>query len=151
MTISRQALFGKLGATLFRSIESATSFGKLRGNPYVELVHWVHQLLQLPDSDLHRIVRHAGIERDALERDIARMLAVLPAGASTIDLSTLIEAAVERAWVLATLEFNEQRIRGAWLFAALAGSPNCAGISPRSPRNSTVCPRTIRGRRFVPG
>ncbi|RQN39305.1 type VI secretion system ATPase TssH [Paraburkholderia tropica] len=135
MTISRQALFGKLGATLFRSIESATSFGKLRGNPYVELVHWVHQLLQLPDSDLHRIVRHAGIERDALERDIARMLAVLPAGASTIDLSTLIEAAVERAWVLATLEFNEQRIRGAWLFAALAGSPelrrHLTSISPQ--------------------
>jgi type VI secretion system protein VasG len=39
MTISRQALFGKLGATLLRGIESATVFCKLRGNPYVELVH----------------------------------------------------------------------------------------------------------------
>ncbi len=54
MTISRQVLFGKLGATLYRSVESATSFCKLRGNPYVELLHWLHQLLQMTDSDLHR-------------------------------------------------------------------------------------------------
>jgi ATP-dependent Clp protease ATP-binding subunit ClpA len=30
-------------------------FCKLRGNPYVELVHWLHQILQAQDSDLHRI------------------------------------------------------------------------------------------------
>ena len=29
----------------------------MRGNPYVELVHWIHQILQLQDSDLHRIIR----------------------------------------------------------------------------------------------
>lgn len=124
MTISRQALFGKLGATLFRSIESATAFCKLRGNPYVELVHWLHQLLQLPDSDMHRIARHAGIERTTLERDLARALAALPAGASSIsDISHHIELAVERAWVLATLDFGDRRIRGAWLLAALLGTP----------------------------
>ena len=58
--ISRNALFGKLNPTTYRAIESATVFCKLRGNPYVELVHWLHQLLQLEDSDLHRIVRHFG-------------------------------------------------------------------------------------------
>ncbi|WP_250475279.1 type VI secretion system ATPase TssH [Caballeronia sp. GAFFF1] len=124
MTVSRQALFGKLGATLFRSIESATTFCKLRGNPYVELVHWLHQLLQLPDSDLHRIVRHAGIELDLLERDVARALNALPSGASSIsDFSHYIELAIERAWVLATLEHGDRRVRGAWLIAALAGTP----------------------------
>ncbi|CAD6514241.1 type VI secretion system ATPase TssH [Paraburkholderia sabiae] len=129
MTISRQALFGKLGATLFRSIESATTFCKLRGNPYVELVHWLHQLIQLPDSDLHRIVRHAGIEQDTLERDLARALAALPAGASSIsDFSHHIELAIERAWVLATLEFGDRRVRGAWLIAALAGTPELRRI-----------------------
>ena len=55
MRISRRALFGKLNLTLFRGIESATAFAKLRGNPYVELTHWIHQLWQLNDSDLHRL------------------------------------------------------------------------------------------------
>ncbi|KVC44726.1 type VI secretion system ATPase TssH [Burkholderia diffusa] len=124
MTISRQKLFGKLGVHLYRGIESATSYCKLRGNPFVELVHWLHQLLQQPDGDLHRIVRHAGIEREALERDFARALAALPAGASSInDFSWHIEAAIERAWVLAMLGHGEQRVRGAWLVAALASIP----------------------------
>ena len=56
--ISRAALFGKLNPIAYRAIEGATVFCKLRGNPYVELVHWLHQILQAPDSDLSRIVRH---------------------------------------------------------------------------------------------
>ncbi|GJH31364.1 type VI secretion system ATPase TssH [Paraburkholderia hospita] len=124
MTISRQALFGKLGATLFRSIESATTFCKLRGNPYVELAHWLHQLMQLADSDLHRIARHTGIDPATLQRDLARALAALPTGAGSIsDFSHHIELAIERAWVLATLEFADRRVRGAWFVAAIAGTP----------------------------
>jgi type VI secretion system protein VasG len=124
MTISRQSLFGKLGPTLYRAIESATAFCKLRGNPYIELVHWLHQLLQLPDSDLHRIVRHCGIDRDALERDMAHSLAALPAGATSLsDFSHHIEAAIERAWILATLGFKDASIRSAWLVAALISTP----------------------------
>ncbi|MDR5816720.1 type VI secretion system ATPase TssH [Caballeronia sp. LZ033] len=122
--ISRQTLFGKLGVTLFRGIESAATFCKLRGNPYVELAHWIHQLLQLTDSDLHRIVRHAGIEYETLEQDLVRTLRSLPGGASSIsDFSHPVEMAVERAWVIASLGRNERRIRGAWLLAALAGTP----------------------------
>ncbi|MCA8274616.1 type VI secretion system ATPase TssH [Burkholderia sp. AU30280] len=125
MTISRQALFGKLGVQLYRGIESATNFCKLRGNPFVELIHWLHQLLQQPDGDLHRIVRHADIDRDALERDFAQVLAALPAGASSIsDFSWHIETAIERAWVLATLEYDDGRVRGGWLIAALVSTPD---------------------------
>jgi len=124
MTIPRQALFGKLGGELYRGIESATTFCKLRGNPYVELVHWLHQVLQQPDGDLHRIVRHAGIDRDVLDRDFARALAALPAGASSIsDFSWHIESAIERAWVQATLGYGDSRVRGAWLVAALVCTP----------------------------
>lgn len=124
MSISRHALFGKLGATLFRSIESATAFSKLRGNPYIELVHWLHQLLAQSDGDLHRIVRHCGISRELLERDLQTALAALPSGASVLtDFSHHVETAIERAWVVATLAFGDGRIRGAWLMAALVETP----------------------------
>ncbi|KVO84987.1 type VI secretion system ATPase TssH [Burkholderia ubonensis] len=124
MTISRQALFGKLGHSLFRSVESATTFCKLRGNPYVELVHWLHQLLQAPDGDLQRIVRHCDIDAETLDQDVLRALAALPAGASSIsDFSHHIETAIERAWVLASLDFGDRRVRGAWLVAALVTTP----------------------------
>ena len=55
--ISRAALFGKLNPLAYKAIESATVFCKMRGNPYVELVHWLNQILQNQDSDLHRIIR----------------------------------------------------------------------------------------------
>ena len=54
--ISRNTLFGKLGPLPYKAIESATLFCKMRGNPYVELQHWLHQLLQTPDSDLLRVL-----------------------------------------------------------------------------------------------
>ena len=60
--ISRTALFGKLNSVGYKAIEAATVFCKLRGNPYVELAHWLHQLLQLQDSDLHRIIRQFSLE-----------------------------------------------------------------------------------------
>ena len=62
--ISRSALFGKLNSLAYKAIESATVFCKLRGNPYVELSHWLHQIVQSPDSDVHRILRR--FEIDAL-------------------------------------------------------------------------------------
>ncbi|MGF6638839.1 type VI secretion system ATPase TssH [Paraburkholderia sp. MM6662-R1] len=124
MSISRHALFGKLGATLFRSIESATAYSKLRGNPYIELAHWLHQLLAQSDGDLHRIVRHCDISRELLERDLQTALAALPSGASALtDFSHHVETAIERAWVVATLAFGDGRIRGAWLMAALVETP----------------------------
>ena len=68
--ISRSALFGKLNKLAYQSVESATVFCKMRGNPYVEVVHWIQQVLQLPDSDLHRIVKAFEIDPSILVRDI---------------------------------------------------------------------------------
>lgn len=124
MDISRQALFGRLNPTLFKAIESATAFCKLRGNPYVELVHWLHQLLQATDGDIQRVLHHAGVDLQALESDLARALSALPAGATSIsDFSFQIESAIERAWVYATLAFADDRVRGAYLLAALLKTP----------------------------
>lgn len=135
MTISRRALFGKLNLTLFRSIESATAFAKLRGNPYVELTHWLHQLWQLTDTDIHRICRHYQIDPQAIERDLVAALAGLPSGATSLsDFSHHIGPAVEQAWVLSSLEFGGQCIRSGWLLAALLQAPELRrlllGISP---------------------
>ena len=136
MDISRQALFGRLNPTLFKAIESATAFCKLRGNPYVELVHWLHQLLQAADGDMQRLLRHAGADLQVLESDLARALSALPAGATSIsDFSFQVESAIERAWVYATLAFADDRVRGAYLLTALLKTPELRrtvlGMSPQ--------------------
>ncbi|CAI0742917.1 protein disaggregation chaperone [Serratia entomophila] len=118
--ISRSVLFGKLDSLLFTSLESATAFCKLRGNPYVELAHWLHQLMQSPDGDLQQVIRHFALDEAQLARDIVEALDRLPRGASAIsDLSEHIDSAVERAWVYGSLKFGAARIRGGHLLLAI--------------------------------
>lgn len=82
--ISRTASFGKLNPVAYKAIESATVFCKMRGNPFVELPHWLMQILGAADSDLHRIVRHYELDAAALSRDLTQALDRLPRGASSI-------------------------------------------------------------------
>jgi len=124
--ISRIALFGKLNSLCYGAIEAATVFCKLRGNPYVELVHWYHQILQLQDSDIHRIVRHFEVNAANLARDMTAALDRLPRGATAIsDLSAHVEEATERAWVFGTLMFGEGQVRSGHL---LLGTVKTSGL-----------------------
>jgi type VI secretion system protein VasG len=118
--ISRVALFGKLNSLCYRAIESSTVFCKLRGNPYVEVVHWLHQILQLPDSDLVRIIKHYELDAAGLARDLTAALDRLPRGSTSVtDLSSQLEESVERAWVYGTLMFGESQVRSGHLMVGM--------------------------------
>ncbi len=127
--ISRSALFGKLNPLLYKAIEGATVFCKLRGNPYVELIHWLHQILSTNDSDLHRIVRHFEVDASKLAADLTHALDKLPRGASAIsDLSEHIENAVERAWVYGTLKYGDDQVRSAYIMVGLVKTTGLRNI-----------------------
>jgi type VI secretion system protein VasG len=119
--IGRPALFGKLSKVAYRGIEAATVFCKMRGNPTVELSHWLHQLLQAQDTDLHHIIRHFELDPAAIAKDLTDALDRLPRGATSIsDLSINIDESVERGWIWATLLFREGQVRtGYWLIGML--------------------------------
>jgi type VI secretion system protein VasG len=118
--ISRVSLFAKLNPIAFKSVEGATVLCKLRGNPYVELVHWVAQILQQDDSDWHHILRYFEIDAGSLLADVQRALERQPGGAQGIsDLSESITNTVERAWVYASLMYGAQKVRTGHLLVAL--------------------------------
>jgi type VI secretion system protein VasG len=134
--ISRVSLFAKLNPVAFKSVEGATVLCKLRGNPYVQLVHWVAQILQQDDSDWHHIFRHFELDANAVLADVQRALERQPGGAQGIsDLSESITNAVERAWVYASLMFGAQNVRTGHVLVALLKtdflSQELLKISPR--------------------
>jgi type VI secretion system protein VasG len=118
--INRTSLFGKLNTIGYEAIEGATIFCKLRGNPYVELVHWLHQILKLPDSDLHHIIKHFDIDPSRLAADMTANLDRLPRGSTSIsDLSSHLEDSAERGWVYGSLLFGESQIRTGHLMVGM--------------------------------
>jgi type VI secretion system protein VasG len=122
--IPRTALFGKLNPLAYKAIEGATVFCKLRGNAYVELQHWLVQILNAQDSDLHRIAKHFGLDSAALASDLTAALDRLPRGASSVtDLSSWIEDTVERSWVYASLMFGDTQVRTGHLVVGLLKTP----------------------------
>jgi len=123
--ISRTALFGKLNPLGYKAIEGATVFCKMRGNPYVELEHWMAQLLQNQESDLQRIVQHFGLDISLLAKDVTAALDRLPRGATAIsDIAEQIPDAIERAWTYATLKFGEGQVRTGYLLVGMLKTPN---------------------------
>ena len=122
--ISRSALFGRLGPTALKGIETATGFCKMRGNPYVELVHWIHVLLQDPQNDIGAIRTRFQMDDAKLARDVVAALDALPRGATAIsDFSPQVEEAIEKGWLYASLMFQASRVRTGHLVFGMLKTP----------------------------
>jgi type VI secretion system protein VasG len=123
--ISRASLFGRLSPVALKALENATAFCRMRGNPYVELVHWLHQLMQDPANDLAAIRRKFGLDDTRLAQDIVDALNALPRGATAVsDFSPQIDELAERAWVFASLAFSAGKIRTGHLMVAALDTPS---------------------------
>ena len=127
--INLQSLFGKLNSTSYKTVESASTFCKLRGNPYVEIVHWIAQIVQLQDSDFHMILNHYKVDQAKLSADMTAALDGLPRGASSLSgLSDHLEDTVERAWVYASLMYSASSIRTGHLVLGMMKTKNLRNI-----------------------
>ena len=118
--INRAALFGRLAPAARKAIETATGFAKMRGNPYVELVHWLHVLIQDPRGDLAAIRAAFGIDDARLAADTVAALDALPRGATAVsDFAPAIEEAIEKGWLYASLQFAAGNVRSGHLVYAM--------------------------------
>ncbi len=127
--ISRVALFGKLNKLGYQAVESATVFCKMRGNPYVELVHWLHQILNGQDNDMLRIIQHYDLDPGRIATEMTRALDALPRGASTIsDLSDHLMDAMERGWVWGSLLYSSSQVRTGHLMLGMLKTPALRNI-----------------------
>jgi type VI secretion system protein VasG len=127
--ISRVALFGKLNKVGYQAVEGATVFCKMRGNPYVEIIHWLAQLVLVDNSDVQKIIQHYDIDPGKLAADMTRALDALPRGASSIsDLSSHLQDAMERAWVYGSLLYNSNQVRTGHLILGMLKTPELRSI-----------------------
>lgn len=120
LKLKRVQIFGKLDKTAYKALESATVLCKTRGNPYIELVHFINQILLGDASDVHEIVRYFSLDEAQLSKDLIAALDRLPRGASSIsDFSSTIELAIREAWMATSIVYQERTIRTGHLLLAM--------------------------------
>ncbi|WP_027059529.1 type VI secretion system ATPase TssH [Mesorhizobium loti] len=128
-TFKRKELVGKLNPVGVRAFKAAADTAKLRGNPYVELVHFIEQLVLSDRSDVQMIIADAGVGASRITADMTRAVDKLPYGATSIEeFSDHIFHAIQEAWNLATLEFGVEEVRSAHILLACLKTPVLEGL-----------------------
>jgi type VI secretion system protein VasG len=118
-SVKRKELVGKLNQTCVLAFRAAADTAKLRGNPYVELVHFIQQLVLSDRSDVQMIMADANVDGSRIAADLTRALDKLPRGATSIEeFSDHIFHAIQEAWNLATLEFGVDTVRSGHILLA---------------------------------
>ncbi|CCV06239.1 Protein clpV1 [Mesorhizobium metallidurans STM 2683] len=128
-SFKRKELVGKLNPVCVRAFKAAADTAKLRGNPYVELVHFIEQLALSDRSDVRMILADGGVDASRLTADMTRAVDKLPYGATSIEeFSDHIFHAIQEGWNLAGLEFNVEEVRSAYILLACLKTPVLEGL-----------------------
>ena len=70
----RKELVARLNPTCQRAFKAAADTAKLRGNPYVELAHFIEQLVLSDRADVQAIILEAGVDPARLAADMTRAI-----------------------------------------------------------------------------
>ena len=115
-TVKRKELVGKLNPTCLRAFSTAAQAAKARGNPFVELVHFVTALADTERSDVQILLRAAGADSHRLTGDLLRATDALPHGAGSVEeFSDHIFRAIQEGWTYGQLNHGDETVRSAYI------------------------------------
>jgi type VI secretion system protein VasG len=130
MNVNLKSLVGRLNSTCRGALEGAAGLCLSRTNYDVEIEHLLAKLLEIENTDFQKILRHYECSIDRLTRDVNAALNRLKTGNSrTPGLSEHLPRWFEQAWLLASVEYAEARIRSSHLLLALLANENLARIA----------------------
>ena len=131
-TVKRKDLVGKLGPLCLRAFSAAAQTAKSRGNPYVELAHFLLELVRADGSDMRLLLRAAGVDEDRLAADLNRALDALPHGAGAVEeFSDHIFHAIREAWQMGSLDRGDDAVRSGYVLLAARQTPVLDGLLGR--------------------
>lgn len=131
MSVSNlKSLIGKLNTACRKSLESAAGLCLAHTHYDVELEHFFLKLLDIQNTDIHKILAHFEINESHLIRDLTDVMETFKTGnARTPALSPRIPAMVKEAWLFASIEFSAPAVRsGHILLALLSGRESARSL-----------------------
>ncbi|MGZ3415718.1 MAG: AAA family ATPase, partial [Isosphaeraceae bacterium] len=120
ITVDIKSLLNRMNAYCTRSLEGAAGACVARTHYEVTVEHYLGRLLEEPQSDIPLLLRQLGVDPDALKRAVDQGLEALRTGNSGKPVfSPLLIEWLEEAWLVASIDFQEQQIRSGALLSAL--------------------------------
>lgn len=130
MNLNLKSLVSRLNDVSRNALEGAAGLCLSRTNYDVEVEHILAKILEQDDTDLHKIARHYEVNLDRLTKDVATALDRLKSGNTrTPGLSDRIPKWIQDAWLLASVDFGESRVRSGHLVLALLSEGSFARIA----------------------
>lgn len=141
-SVNLKALVGRANPLCRRTLEAAAGLCLSRSNYNVEIEHWLTKLLEEGRTDLAAILAAYEIDVSRLNAELTKALDRFKTGNSRApSLSPQIVELLQKAWLLASIEFGEGAIRSGHLLlallrdeslsgAVLASCPQLGAISP---------------------
>jgi type VI secretion system protein VasG len=135
MNVNLKSLIGRLNDTCRSALEGAAGLCLSRTNYDVEVEHFLLKLVETPDTDLTKILGHYEVDSSRLSKDLTRALDRLKTGnARTPALSPRLPKLVEDAWLLASIEFGNSKIRSGHLILALLSNGDLVRLARETSR-----------------
>ena len=133
MSTSLKTLVTKLDDTCRAAAERAAAITMARGHHEVDIEHVLLALLEVADSDVGVLCRRFDVSTSGLTRDLERELQGFKTGNTrTPVFSSRLPTLFEHAWLIASLDAHDARIRSAHLLLALLTEPALAQIAYRT-------------------
>ncbi|MDX9788464.1 MAG: type VI secretion system ATPase TssH [Desulfobacterales bacterium] len=115
-----KSLIGKLNRTCRSALESAAGLCLSQTHYEVDIEHFLMKLMELPDTDLQKILRHFEINDTRLTADLSRAMESFKTGnARTPALSPQIPKLVQAAWLAASVDYQAAAVRSGHILLAL--------------------------------
>lgn len=118
--IDLKALVGRFNDHTRRALEAAAGLTLSRSHYNVEIEHWLFKLADGTDTDIAAILRHYEADHGRLLTDLTRGMDRMKTGnARAPSLSPEIVDAAKQAWLLASVEHGQSRVRSGHILWAL--------------------------------
>ncbi len=122
MQVNLRSLIAKLNRETRSAVEAAAGLCLSRTHYDVEVEHFLLKLLDSADCDLAHILRHFGVDRSRLSKDLTKSLDSLKTGnARTPSLSPHLVRMLSEGWTVGSVDLGGSQIRSGYTVLALTG------------------------------
>jgi type VI secretion system protein VasG len=130
MSVNLKALIERLDDTCRNALEGAAGLCHSRTNYSVEIEHVLLKLLEAPDTDFAKILRHFEVNHAKISKDVAAAVEKLKRGNNGgISMSDRIPPWIEEAWVIGSIDYGAARVRSGHLIVALLVTRERASVA----------------------